>query len=88
MTKKIILDDSNLEELYKYPPDTPPQQWIPITKGLPKEGQKVFIRFMNGGVSNTVFENDAFMWDEAIPYKSNAVTGWYPMPEDEPEVNA
>lgn len=88
MTKTIILDDGNLEKLYKFPPDVPPLRWIPINENLPKEGQAVFIRFKSGGVSNTVFENDAFMWDEAIPYKSNAVTGWFPMPEDEPEVDA
>ena len=57
------------------------RRWIPVEQ-RPAEKQRVIILLKSGDVSNTVFENGEFMWDEGIPYRPGAVRGWLPMPTE------
>ena len=55
------------------------RRWIPVSQ-LPTEKQRVIILLKSGDVSNTVFEDGWFAWDEGIPYRPGAVKGWMPLP--------
>ena len=55
------------------------RRWIPLNQ-LPAEKQRVIILLKSGDVSNTVFEDGWFAWDEGIPYRPGAVKGWLPLP--------